>query len=320
MSRTNPVSRLNRGLGLTALVLYALCATPVRAHPGSGIVVDSQGRVYFVQTGDPDAGFAGFIWKVDAQGELTPVHRTGAHWLALDANGSFASANLATWFEQRRTPWLQRVIPSDSGPALVHADGCPIVISRDGNLYFASGESPGQAGGQGITRLSPQGKLTLLVPDLGATAKRLGGIKGLAAGPDGSLYVAYPKAIQRITMEGIVTTLADPLVLRDCDKDVPTGESEPFLRGLAVDPRGVVYTAATGCRCVARITPEGRVSTVLKAEQPWSPTGVAVRGDDVYVLEYTQPNSAERRDWLPRIRKLGHDGRVTTLATVSRDR
>jgi hypothetical protein len=320
MRRTTPVSRPNRGLGLTAVVLCALYATPVRAHPGSGIVVDSQGRVYFVQTGDPNARFPGFIWEVDAQGTLTPVHRTGAHWLALDANGSFASADLAAWFRERRTPWLQRVMPSDSGSAMVQADGCPIVINRDGNLYFASGESPGQAGGHQITRLSPQGNLTLLVPDLGETAKRRGGIKGLASGPDGSLYVAYPRAIQKITMDGMVTTTADPVVLGDCDKDVAAGESEPFLRGLAVDPRGVIYAAATGCRCVARITPEGRVSTVLKVERSWSPTGVAARGEDVYVLEYTDPTSAERRDWLPRIRKLGRDGRVTTLATVPRGR
>jgi hypothetical protein len=54
----------------------------------------------------------------------------------------------------------------------------------------------------------------------------------------------------------------------------------------------------------------------LKAERPWSPTGVAVRGDDVYVLEY--PNSAERADWLPRVRKLDRGGNVTTLVTISR--
>jgi hypothetical protein len=57
----------------------------------------------------------------------------------------------------------------------------------------------------------------------------------------------------------------------------------------------------------------------LKEERPWSPTGVAARGEDVYVL-HTDPTSAERRNWLPRICKLGRDGRVTTLATASRER
>jgi hypothetical protein len=49
---------------------------------------------------------------------------------------------------------------------------------------------------------------------------------------------------------------------------------------------GTVYAAATGCRCKAKITSAGKVSTVLELERPWSPTGVAWReGGDVYVLE-----------------------------------
>jgi hypothetical protein len=289
--------------------------TRVSAHPGSGIVVDAQGRVCFVETGNPDARFPGFIWEVDVRGKLTPVHRIGAHWLTLDANASFARADLGGWFRERRTPMLERVEAHESGPALVQADGCPIVVSRDGNLYYASGESPRQGGGHQITRLSPDGNATFLVPDLSATAQRLGGIKGLAAGPDGALYVAYPKAIQKITLDGRVTTVADPVVVADCDKDLAPGEAEPWLRGLAVGPDGVVFAAATGCHCVVKVTPDGRVSTVLKAERPWSPTGVAVSGQDVYALEY--PNTAEREEWRPRVRKLDRDGSVTTLVTIT---
>ncbi len=116
----------------TFLVLCLMVAAQAWAHPGSGIVVDSQGRVFFVEAGNPDARFPGFIWRVDAQGKLTPVHRTGGHWLTLDADGRFAHADLTGWFRQRRTPWLQRTEAQDSGPALVQADGCPIVINRDG--------------------------------------------------------------------------------------------------------------------------------------------------------------------------------------------
>ena len=199
-------------LGLTALVLCTLYATPVRAHPGSGIAVDSQGRVYFVETGNPDARFPGFIWEVDARGKLTPVHRTGGHWLRWTRMG-VSHADLGRGSGSGARLGSRRAEAHDSGPALVQADGCPIVINRDGNLYYASGESPEQGGVIQVTRLSPEGKLTLLVPNLGETARRLGGIKGLASGPDGSLYVAYPKAIQKITMDGRVTTLADPVVV-----------------------------------------------------------------------------------------------------------
>ena len=33
-----------------------------------------------------------------------------------------------------------------------------------------------------------------------------------------------------------------------------------------------------------------RVTTVLKSERPWNPTGVALRDGDVYVLEWTHAN------------------------------
>jgi hypothetical protein len=68
---------------------------------------------------------------------------------------------------------------------------------------------------------------------------------------------------------------------------------------------------------VVKITPEGRVETVLKAEQPWAPTGVAVRGKDVFVLEYT--NIDKPKGWVPRVRKVGPDGKVAILATVAHD-
>ena len=42
------------------------------AHPGSGIVVDAQGRVYFSEAGDPDAHLPGIVCQIDAQGKLQP--------------------------------------------------------------------------------------------------------------------------------------------------------------------------------------------------------------------------------------------------------
>ena len=44
---------------------------------------------------------------------------------------------------------------------------------------------------------------------------------------------------------------------------------------------GTVYAAATGWRCVVKITSAGKVSTVLKSEQPWNPTCVFLREGDV---------------------------------------
>jgi sugar lactone lactonase YvrE len=144
------------------------------------------------------------------------------------------------------------------------------------------------------------------------------GITGLAPGPDGSLYVACPSAVVKLSMDGKATTIARPVVVTDCDEDLPDNNPSPYLRGLAVNSRGVVYAAACGCHRVVRITPDGKVETVLKSERPWSPTGVAVHGDDVFVLEYTNANGGQNEGWLPRVRKLGGDGKVTVLATIEK--
>jgi len=56
---------------------------------------------------------------------------------------------------------------------------------------------------------------------------------------------------------------------------------------------------------------------VLKAEAPWSPTGVALHEGSIFALEYTVIND-ETHNYLPRVRKLGHDGRVTTLTTFAK--
>jgi hypothetical protein len=222
--------------------------------------------------------------------------------------------DLKNWFEKRITMNFGKVPLPDTKAALLQADGAPVVVDRDGNLCWAKGNLE-------IARLSPDGKVTLVAPGLKETADKLGGIKGLASGPDGCLYAACPSAVLKIKPDGKVSTLIHPIVLKDVDTDLPKGTPEdqkPFLRGLAVDTRGNVYAAGNGCRCVVKISPDGKAEVVLKAEKPWSPTGVAVRGENVYVLEYTDVTKDDHDAWLPRVRKLGRDGKVTTLATLTK--
>jgi sugar lactone lactonase YvrE len=279
-------------------------------HPSSGIVVDAEGQVYFQDA----IGRA--IWKIDSQGRLSKYFdRMGGHWMALDAQGTFARA---------KVPHFERITPDGTKPALVVADGgSPIVVNQDGNLYYLCGFSrtePTDPGGPLIGRITPEGKLTVLAPGLKDTVERLSGITGLAAGPDGFLFAACRSALLKIATDGTATVLVHPVAVADCDEDFPDGNPNlplPALRGLAVDAEGTVYAAATGCHRVVRITRDGKVDVVLKAERPWSPTGVAVHAGDVYVLEYTNANAGSAEGWAPRVRKLARDGTVTTLATLS---
>jgi sugar lactone lactonase YvrE len=268
--------------------------------------VDGRGEVFFQDS----ASHA--IWKIDAAGKLTKLSdKVGGHWMALDAEGSFARADLKRF---------ERITPAGVKPALIVAEGgAPIVVNRDGNLYYGLSLLDGGRIAVGLTRISPDGNEKHFAPDLTKTLEKLG-ISGLTAGPDGSLYLACNSAVLKVKMDGTFTTVADPVEVKDCDVDFPDNNPKfpmPALRGLAVDSRGTVYAAATGCHLVVKLSPDGKVETLLRSERPWSPTGVAVAGEDLYVLEYTNATAGADKGWRPRVRKLGQDGKVTTLATIS---
>lgn len=141
---------------------------------------------------------------------------------------------------------------------------------------------------------------------------------GVAVDDDGAVYVAdagESNRIQKITTEGIVTTLA--------------GGKEGFADGagsqasfhtpssLAIDSAGDLYVADTGNNRIRKVTPEGVVSTIAgdgtagyvdgaAAQARFNgPVGVAVDQDgSVYVAD----------TYNDRVRKISKDGQVTTMA------
>ena len=297
---------MHRRVIATVTLLGVLTGPWASGHPSSGIVVDRNGHVFF-----SDNGGDGVLWRMEPRGKLTVVQKgrlQGFHWLALDETGRHSQEVLDKWH-------IRRVALSGAPWTLLKTDGNPVTVDRDGTLYFAKGNLE-------MARLSPDGTVKLLGPSSREVSEKLGGwITGLAAAADGSVYVACSSAVLKITPQGTVTTLVDSIALQRLHTDAPAtagGDPKPSLRGLAVDSRGTVYAAATGRHRVVKIMPNGKIETVLKSERPWSPTGVTVHGQDVYVLEYANADE-DYTQWLPRIRKLGHDGTITMVASVSRE-
>lgn len=275
------------------------------AHPGSGIVVDAQGNVYF-------SHFERGVGRIDPQGGLSYVGNTkGGHWMCLDVEGGFS---------RTKPKHFERLSAEGVKPALLYADGgSPIAVLRDGQLYYASNDEKLTPGALQVTRQSAGGEISVFPRDGRKVTEKMG-ITGLAAGPDGALYIAQPNAVLKLRMDGTFVTIASAIELKDCDVDYPDNNPRallPSLRGLAVDEDGTVFAAGVGCHAVVKITSGGRVETALKSERPWSPTGVAVHRGEVYVLEYTNANGSSNEGWRPRVRKLARDGRVTTLMTAT---
>jgi len=296
-------SRRNIQILLVALVTAGLAITAVFAHPGSGLVVDRQGQVYFIDTGKG-------IWKIDAQGRLTQREGPAFHWMAIDAGGRFAKTRLPS------SPSAEmKVVGTD--PTLILSSDYPLVVGRDGALYYPE---PGDDGRLRIFRVAPSGARTVFVTLPAATENGpLQWLNGIAVGPDGSLYYTENQAVRRITPQGTLSTVASKVTVPGCVR--PPGWEAPLgsdLRGLAVAPDGTVFVAAAGCGAVLKIEARGKITTILRATPPWSPTAVAVAGKDVYVLEYLHTASDNRREWLPRVKKVSPGGTAVLIAAIER--
>ena len=298
-ARTTTVTPARSLLALATL----LAAATLEAHPGSGIAVDPRGEVFFVDTGEG-------IFRIDAQGRLSRREGPAFHWLALDPAGRF---------DRSRMPRGSRfeTVAAGADPMLILSSDVPVTLGKDGALYAPE---IGRDGRLQLLRLPPAGGRSVLATLPASTESGpLRWLNGMATGPGGAIFYTEDRAVRRVDPGGAVSTVAGDVRVPGCAR-IPGIASElgPHLRGLDVDSNGTVYVAASGCAAVLRIAPGGKVDPVLRAESPWSPTSVAVAGRDLYVLEFLHTASDDRREWIPRVRKLSHDGQITLVAAVRR--
>lgn len=270
------------------------------AQPPTGIVATRQGEVYFT---DPGAG----IWKVDPTGKLSLLDSKEYRSLALDTEGTFSHASQEAY---------ALLTPPDAVPALLAGDKAPVTVAQDGHVYYANSTSSGHLE---VVRLRPNGQV-LVIADIAGNRKdkKQPLVNGIAAGPGNVIYLSEDHTVRQVTPRGEVSVIAGPLNNPECDSlpGLKKGQS-PYLTGLAADSNGAVYAAATGCRSVFKIAPDGKISTIHKTPAPWTPAGVAIAGGNIYVLEYAYTSANKPRDWIPRVEKLTSVS-VSVVATVKR--
>lgn len=287
---------------IAALALAVSLAAAALAHPGSAIGVTPDGRVFFVDTG---AG----VFSIVSPGTVARHDGPAFHWFALDPSGAF-----------RRTSFP--AIPggelraAGSNPTVILSSDVPVTLAG-GAFYFPERRRDERVQ---IVRVAPSGERAVhaVLPAVRSAGERVPWINGIAPGPGGTILYTEDRAVRKIDARGRVTALAAIKEIPRCAA-IPGIEKEigPYLRGLAVGADGTVWVAASGCGAVLKITPRGAVTTVLRASSPWSPTAVAVSGEDVFVLEYLHTTSDERREWIPRVRKIARDGSIVTLANAA---
>jgi DNA-binding beta-propeller fold protein YncE len=176
--------------------------------------------------------------------------------------------------------------------ATVHP-GAGITVGRDGLIYFADPAN------NIVWRLDDDGSLSkivedvhtnvLLIADDGTPYFPQGGyppeqLAYLTEAPDGTGYGTIRSLVIRIGADGYFETVAGDTIRGF--RDGPAAQAL-FNRpqGIAVDSAGAIYVADHGNRRLRRINTDGIVETVARPGWPWVPTGVAIRGEEVFVLE-----------------------------------
>lgn len=158
----------------------------------------------------------------------------------------------------------------DGGPAVNASFGWfeQIALSPDGTLYIADW------GNSRIRRVGLDGVITTIAgggtdyfnPGDGGPATKavFSHPNGVAAAPDGSLYIAEDGGIRRVGTDGIINTVAGGGKPVDGVGDGGPGISAHLAgpRGLVFDPRGNLYIAETGGSRIRKLSPDGTISTV----------------------------------------------------------
>jgi sugar lactone lactonase YvrE len=309
-----------RSFTMIVLAVFTQCffgAENVRAHEGWGIVVDRQGQIYFSDIP------TNTIWRITREGKLEAfLSNKHSHALVLGEDGSIygtqehhAAAVGSVWRIAPNGSFSNHFIPNRNFPLNLH----PFIIDRDGNIYSTNSISfPNQGDKTTLLKAKPNGDITILAGgtrgyrDGQGGEAQFSGIDGMAWATDGSLYVTDGVYVRRVAMDGTVTTLGNGILTSQS-----YGED---LMGLAVSPGGSVYVADYSQRRVLQLMYDGNTRTIIDTGLIWSPTGITIVEEDLYVLEHLRMPLVILGDLgvgaYARVRKISSNGRVDTIATV----
>lgn len=301
-----------------AVLALSLDARDATANSVASIVVADNGDVYFSDY------VRDKIWKVGASGNLSvAISNLHSYHLVRDAAGtiygehrSARGGDASIWrletdgkvdeaFRSVRrggTPsYRGTIFTVDPRGELIYLQDCQLVrLGADGGLAPVTRyRCPGQAWSE--------------------DALIYGHLHGsMAWGPDGTLYFSDGRTIRRVAANGAVTTLRGRPTTLFGDPE-PGEEHFDQLMGLAVDAHGVVFAADRNRRSILRFGRDGKPTVVAKLGMFWSPIGMAVSGECVYVLvnlRFPTPGFLAGTFGNPSLQKISVDGKIQTIATV----
>ena len=284
-----------RVAGALALVCAAAAA---EAHTGWGIASTPDGRLYVTDVARR------IVWRIEPDGRVEPaLEGVHAHALVTIADGSVYGADAGA-----EAPFghVWRIDADGRVHTLVAAGaGGPLgfesfLIDTDGTIYSAGRVEPPE-----LFRRSPDGTVV-------SVAREFTSVRGMAWAPDGGVLLTDGPFLKYVAHDGTVETLGGIAFTE------PPWQAD--LAGVTTDGSGGAFVAdVTG----GRVLNVGRRSGVVveyASSFPWSASGVVRDADGLAVLEPLAATWSLLADLQVgpylRVRRLGVDGRVVTLAVL----
>lgn len=292
------------------------------SHPGDGLDIDSRGNIYFTDV------YRKTVWRLMKDGSLTAVVKNkwahGLHidkldriWLEVEIdNTRYSIIRIET--DGSETTIIE---PKERG---FDVYGVNILANEKGDVYFPHSNPPDHFA-TGIRVRDSEGRTKLLAGgaeysqlDGFGNKARFAGINSMRFGPNGNIYVVDQNAVRLVRLDGKVKTL-----FKDIKDANP--ENQPFdngnpsvsnrLYGLDISKEGDIYLAYHGNRCVIKCK-DSKKEIAYRSIKPWSPVGVALRGDDLIIKETGLEPGSDHPG--PRISLLKKDGTTSILTTLEK--
>jgi hypothetical protein len=277
------------------VLAIVLSAASLIAHPGTGIVRDSRGNVYYTDLAR--------VWMIAPSGErMVIVSSVHTHELYIDSLDNLYGEHL--WYEGDHTGrWGHRVwrrSPDGTLIDLVPArqgfrdDHDEFHFDRDGRgrMYWIDRDERSE-----IRRREIDGRVTTLAHNVQRPGR-------MTVTPDGTVYYLEADDLLRIDASGRTSMLARGLKSRRGFEHVENGHHK--IMGLWTDPQERVYVAMLGYRVVLRVDRRGEVVDVVRSSEPWGPTGGLIDpSGDLWLLESSDTNAV-------RVRRI-RSGQTVTL-------
>jgi hypothetical protein len=282
--------------------LLLLVATPALAgahrveSSGWGIASTPDGRIYFTDVN------RGIVWRLDPQQDPEPaLEGVETYALVTIADGSVYGADAGARPPAGRA-W--RIDPDGRVHPLIDAGETRLgfvsfLIDTDGTIYSAS------RAGTELLRRRPDGSVDRVAG--GFTA-----INGMAWAPDGGILATDGPYLKYVAQDGSIDTIGGgPLSESRGDVD---------LGGVTTNGSGGAFAADSAGGRLLNVGRHAGVAVEYGADPPWVPSGVARDAHGLVVLEtlaarWSALAELQIGPYL-RVRRLGVDGQVVTLAVL----